>query len=154
MTPASYTDLLPQFPDMTTALSSNHVASPLEFPSSSQSDINSYLESIGPIFDDLISGDDGSTRPLAGDSGIGLSSESNTNLGHDFGQISGVCENINPLRTDGDLDGDKDMLNHSLPPGPTEATASPGLFAMANMFNMHPTTQNQTFPHGPMDTSG
>ncbi|KAG9687443.1 hypothetical protein KCU95_g11104, partial [Aureobasidium melanogenum] len=154
MTPTSYTDVLPQFPDVTTALSSNQVASPLQFPSFSQSDINSYLESIGPIFDDLISGDDGSTRSLAGDSGIGLSSESNTNLGHDFGQIGSGCENITTLMTDGDLDGDKDMLDCPLPQGPTEATASPELFAMANMFNMHSTTPNQAFSHGAMDTSG
>ncbi|KAG9868136.1 hypothetical protein KCU77_g439, partial [Aureobasidium melanogenum] len=154
MTPASYTELLPQFPDVTTALSSNQVTSPLEFPSFSQSDINSYLESIGPIFDDLIPGDDGSTRSLGGDSGIGLSSESNTNLGHDFGQIGSDCENINTLMTDGDLNGDKDMLNCPLAQGLTEATTSPGLFTMANMFNMNSTTPNQAFPHGGMDTSG
>ncbi|KAG9948376.1 hypothetical protein KCU85_g5009, partial [Aureobasidium melanogenum] len=154
MTPASYTDLLPQFPDVTTILSANHVASPLEFPSFSQSDINNYLESIGPIFDDLIPGDDGSTRSLAGDSGIGLSSESNTTLGHDFGHIGSGCENITTLMTDGDLDGDKEMLNSPQRPGPTETIPSPELFAMANIFNMNSTTPHQISPHGAMDTSG
>ncbi|KAH0333758.1 hypothetical protein KCU81_g9728, partial [Aureobasidium melanogenum] len=154
MNPASYTDFLPQFPDMTTARSSNQVASPLDFPSFSQNDINSYLESIGPIFDDLIPGDDGSTRSLGGDSGIGLSSESNTTLGHDSGQIGSGCENITTLMTDGDPDGDKEMMNSPLRPGPTETIPSPELFAMANMFNMNSTTPHQVFPHGAMNTSG
>lgn len=153
----SYTEFLPQLPDLTTDFPSHEVASLFGFPSVDQSDVNSYLESIGPPFDDLIAGGQGSTPSLAGDSGIGLSSENNTNLGHDFGHISGGCENTAMPISDGDHDGNGDEIisDCSLPQDPTNNTAFAGLFTVTDMFNIHSGVQisNQTFSNGTIHTS-
>lgn len=161
MTPTSYTDILPQFPDLTTDFSSHEVGTLLGFPPVDQGDVNSYLELIGSPFDGLNAGDQGSTPSLAGDSGIGLSSESDTNRGHDLRHSSGGCENTAaPMHiADCDGSGDKHMSDCSLPQVSTDAfpatDAFPGLFTMADMFNMHSDfqTSNPACCHGTISAS-
>lgn len=158
MTPTSYPDLLPQFPDLTRDLSSHEVASLLGFSSLNQSDVNNYLDSISAPFDDLIAGGHGSTPSLAGDSGIGLNSDNNTSLEGDFRALSGGCETMSTLIKDGDGSGsgDTDMSNCLLPRDPTDAIVFPGLFNMPDMYNTHNDfqTPNQTLPHNAIDASG
>ncbi|KAK6003397.1 hypothetical protein QM012_009168 [Aureobasidium pullulans] len=154
MSPPSYGDILPQIPNLTADFSSSEVSSLLGFSSLDQTDVNCCLESIGPPFDDLITDGHGSTPSLAGDSGIGLNSESDINSGRDFRQMSVGWEDRATLMSNGI--GGKDISNYSLPQAPVEGTMSPGFFALTHIFNMQNDTQtmSESISSDPFSTTG